>query len=94
MLLDGLTKHQCPFRAVAAAVSSTHIIAQLQFLPFLSERSSVGRLWGVMNSVRDEWVGGTGVIALQNMLTNALPAKLVFNRPETRAVVPAIMRSR
>ena len=45
MLLDGLIKHQCPFRAVAAAPSSTHIIAHLQFLPFLSERSSVGRLW-------------------------------------------------
>jgi hypothetical protein len=42
MILGGLIKHQCPFRAVAAAVSSTPIIAQLPFLPFLSERSSVG----------------------------------------------------
>src|SRR5258708_19906091 len=42
MLRVGLIKHHCSFRAVAAAVSSTHIIAHLQFLPFLSERSSVG----------------------------------------------------
>jgi len=42
MLRDGIMKRQCPFRAVPAAVSSTHIIAHLQFLPFLSERSSVG----------------------------------------------------
>jgi hypothetical protein len=49
--LDGLIKHQCPFRAVAAAPSSTHIIAHLQFLPFLSERSSVGRFWEVMTRI-------------------------------------------
>jgi hypothetical protein len=42
MLRVGLIKHHCPFRAVAAAVSGTHIIAHLPFLPFLSERSSVG----------------------------------------------------
>src|ERR1700675_5191326 len=47
MLRVGLIKHHCPFRAVAAAVSGTHIIAHLQFLPFLSERSSVGRFWEV-----------------------------------------------
>ena len=44
MLGVGLIKHHCPFRAVAAAVSSTSIIAHPMFLPFLSERSSVGCL--------------------------------------------------
>ena len=44
MLGVGLIKHHCPFRAVAAAVSNTSIIAYPMFLPFLSERSSVGCL--------------------------------------------------
>src|SRR5258708_17880521 len=47
MLRVGLIKHHCPFRAVAAALSSTPIIAHLQFLPFLSERSSVGCFEGI-----------------------------------------------
>jgi len=61
MLMDGLIKHQCPFRAVAAAVSSTHIIAHRQFLPLLSERSSVGCFWEVRTHV---FQGGTKVNSL------------------------------
>jgi hypothetical protein len=41
MLVAGLIKHQCRLRAVDVAASSTHIIAHLTVLPFLSERSSV-----------------------------------------------------
>ena len=42
MLLDGLIKHQCPFRAVARAVFQPHIIAHLQFLrSYLNEAQSV-----------------------------------------------------
>ena len=42
MLRGGLIKHQCPFRVVAAAVSSTPIIAHFPFFrSYLSEAQSV-----------------------------------------------------
>src|ERR1700693_4463649 len=62
MLRVGLIKHHCPFRAVAAAVSGTHIIAHLQFLPFLSERSSVGR-FGEVNERRLGVFGSNPTVA-------------------------------
>ena len=42
-----------------AAVSSSHVIAHLQFLPFLSDRSSVGRLWEALNEVLPCWLKST-----------------------------------
>jgi hypothetical protein len=85
MLLVGLIKHHCPFRAVAAAVSGTHIIAHLQFLPFLSERSSVGRFWEISGRNSGRFLsyseidpkGGSGSVSndLRHHLTSHHPAR-------------------